>query len=260
MTYGQALALLLLCLAASRIVVLGRTTATTATDSAATPTAATSATATPTAAATTDPNTPTPTPAAPTTPAATTRASTTASTPTTPTTLAALPLAAAAPATGSRRSPNLLSTKEVDSSSSGDRGEEGRGGTPLEEGGARSASRSAHSSVNANLGRCKVLFEEVYIGRGRNTHPSVASAEVGDEISDCRKGGQGKRQDACTGQQEAALTGLGAAGRGGSGCGPRTGRARWRGGGLRTGRAGRRGGWLRTGRAGGVAAGCARAG
>ncbi|CAI7795935.1 unnamed protein product [Closterium sp. NIES-53] len=61
------------------------------------------------------------------------------------TTLAPLALAAAAPPTGRRRSPNLLSANEVDSSNRRNRGEKGVRGTPLEERGAMVAARSTYS-------------------------------------------------------------------------------------------------------------------
>ncbi|CAI7793521.1 unnamed protein product [Closterium sp. NIES-53] len=87
--------------------------------------------------------------AASTTPtAATPSASSIASTasPTVPsTTLAPLALAGAAPPTRSRRSPDLLSANEVDSSSRSNRGEKGVRGTPLKERGATVTARSTYS-------------------------------------------------------------------------------------------------------------------
>ncbi|CAI5953223.1 unnamed protein product [Closterium sp. NIES-64] len=101
-------------------------TSTAATTTAPTPaTAAAAASTTPTAA--TSPSSPATTPTAATTP-------TTASPAVTPTALASPALAAATPA-GSGRRADLLSTKEVDSSSRGDRGEQGgRGNTPRRKG------------------------------------------------------------------------------------------------------------------------------
>ncbi|CAI7819493.1 unnamed protein product [Closterium sp. NIES-53] len=86
-----------------------------------------------------------PTPATTPTSTATPSASSTASTaaPTVPsTTLAPLALAAAAPFTRSRRSPDLRSANEVDSSSRSNRGEKGDRGTPLKERGATVTARS----------------------------------------------------------------------------------------------------------------------
>ncbi|CAI7729262.1 unnamed protein product [Closterium sp. NIES-54] len=61
------------------------------------------------------------------------------------TTLAPLALAVVAPPTRSRRSPDLLSANEVDSSSTSNRGEKGDRGTPLKERGATVAARSTYS-------------------------------------------------------------------------------------------------------------------
>ncbi|CAI7815162.1 unnamed protein product [Closterium sp. NIES-53] len=99
---------------------------------------------------------PSTTPTAPTTPSTSTAAtasssssttSTKTATPTSPTTpiLAPLALAALAPPSRSRRITNLLSTKEVDSSSRGNRGHEQGGGTPLEDGGEGSATGGSYS-------------------------------------------------------------------------------------------------------------------
>ncbi|CAI7847376.1 unnamed protein product [Closterium sp. NIES-54] len=89
-----------------------------------------------------------PTPATTPTSTATPSASSTASSaaPTVPsTTLAPLALAVAAPPTRSRRSPDLLSANEVDSSSRSNRGEKGERGTPLKERVARVAAKSTYS-------------------------------------------------------------------------------------------------------------------
>ncbi|CAI7748877.1 unnamed protein product [Closterium sp. NIES-54] len=61
------------------------------------------------------------------------------------TTLVPLALAGAAPPTGSRRSPDLLSANEVVSSSKSNRGEKGDKGTPLKERGAMVGARSTYS-------------------------------------------------------------------------------------------------------------------
>ncbi|CAI7883127.1 unnamed protein product [Closterium sp. NIES-54] len=61
------------------------------------------------------------------------------------TTPPSLALASAASPTRGRRSANLLSANEVDSSSRGNRGEKGDRGTPLKEGGATVAARSTDS-------------------------------------------------------------------------------------------------------------------
>ncbi|CAI7751418.1 unnamed protein product [Closterium sp. NIES-54] len=126
-----------------------------------TPTSAT--TATPTAATTAATKAPTPA----TTPTAATTSSTsttsTAAPTTTPaatsTTPATLALAAAALPT-SRSSPDILSTKEVNSSSRGVGGGKGGGGTPLKEGRARSATSGTYSDY-ASLSYKEVLLEQV---------------------------------------------------------------------------------------------------
>ncbi|CAI5948822.1 unnamed protein product [Closterium sp. NIES-64] len=141
------------------------TTTTAATTSSTTPTpAAATSTATPTTssapatspAATTPPTAAT-SPARATTPATTT-SPTTASPAVTTTALAPFALAAAAPAR-SRRSPDLLSTKEVDSSSRGDRGKKGGGRTPLKERGTGVATRGTYSDY-ASLSWKEFLLEE----------------------------------------------------------------------------------------------------
>ncbi|CAI7846491.1 unnamed protein product [Closterium sp. NIES-54] len=153
--------MLLLPVTTARTSPLTGSTPTATTAATTTPTTATTATATtPTAATTAATNTSTPT----TTPSATTATSTASTTPTTtstgatPTTLASLALATAAPPTRSRRSRDLLSTKEVNSSSRIERGGKGGGGTPLKEGSARSATSSTYSNY-ASL-RCKEVLRE----------------------------------------------------------------------------------------------------
>ncbi|CAI7784295.1 unnamed protein product, partial [Closterium sp. NIES-54] len=71
--------------------------------------------------------------------------SSTASSTSPSTTLASLAFARAASPTGGRRSADLLSANEVDSSSRGNRGEKGDRGTPLKEGGATVTARSTNS-------------------------------------------------------------------------------------------------------------------
>ncbi|CAI7845916.1 unnamed protein product [Closterium sp. NIES-54] len=116
------------------------------TTAAAASTAAAAASTTPTAA--TEAPTPATTPTSTATPSASSTASTASTAaPTVPsTTLAPLALAVAAPPTRSRRSPDLLSANEVDSSSRSNRGEKGDRGTPLKERGARVAARSTYSN------------------------------------------------------------------------------------------------------------------
>ncbi|CAI7918936.1 unnamed protein product [Closterium sp. NIES-53] len=119
------------------------TAAATSTTAAAASTATAAASTTPTVA------TKAPSPATTPTSTATPSASSTASTaaPTVPsTTLAPLALAVATPPTRSKRSPDLLSANEVDSSSRSNRGEKWDGGTPLKERGARVAARSTYSN------------------------------------------------------------------------------------------------------------------
>ncbi|CAI7865314.1 unnamed protein product [Closterium sp. NIES-53] len=130
----------------------------------ATATSPTSATTTPIAATTAATEAPTPatTPTAATT--STTSTTSAASTTTTPaatsTTLASLALAAAAFPNRSRSSPNLLSTKDVNSSSRSIGGGKGGGGTPLKEGCERSATSSTYSD-NASLSCKEMLLEQV---------------------------------------------------------------------------------------------------
>ncbi|CAI7776413.1 unnamed protein product [Closterium sp. NIES-53] len=119
------------------------TAAAASTAAAAASTAAAAASTTPTAAI--EAPTPATTPTSTTTPSASSIASIAA--PTVPcTTLAPLALAVAAPPTRSRRSPNLHSANDVDSSSRSNRGEKGDWGTPLKERGARVTARSTYSN------------------------------------------------------------------------------------------------------------------
>ncbi|CAI7812443.1 unnamed protein product, partial [Closterium sp. NIES-53] len=114
----------------------------------ATPAAATAATAS-TAAAYTSTTTTTPT----TTPTPPTASTTTATAPATPTSAPA-PLASAsatAPTRG-RRSTDRLETTKVGRSSRSNRGQEGGGGTPLKDRGARVTTRGSYSDY-ALLGR-----------------------------------------------------------------------------------------------------------
>ncbi|CAI5950130.1 unnamed protein product [Closterium sp. NIES-65] len=106
-------------------------------------TAATSATTSASTAAT-DPPTPTSTPTA--TPTPPTAATSTSIAPARSScALAPLALArAASPARGRRRT-DRLKTKEVGRSNSGNRGQKGRGGTPLKDGGARVTTRGPYS-------------------------------------------------------------------------------------------------------------------
>ncbi|CAI7802457.1 unnamed protein product [Closterium sp. NIES-53] len=122
---GLARTLLLLPLATARTSPLNSSTPTATTAATTTPIAATTAAAT---TAATNSSTPTTTPSATTTAST---ASTTASTAATPTTVASLAPAASAPPSRSRRSPDLLSTKEVNSCSRSDKGYKGgSGNTP----------------------------------------------------------------------------------------------------------------------------------
>ncbi|CAI7764609.1 unnamed protein product [Closterium sp. NIES-53] len=125
------------------------TAAATSTTAATASTTAAAASTTSTAASTTyTAATEAPTPNTTSTSTANPSASSTASTaaPAVPsTTLAPLALAVAAPPTRGRRSPDLLSANEVDSSSRSDRGEKGDRGTPLKERGATVATRSTYS-------------------------------------------------------------------------------------------------------------------
>ncbi|CAI7886643.1 unnamed protein product [Closterium sp. NIES-54] len=137
-------------------------TATTA--AATTPTATTTATPTPTAATTAATKAPTPatTPTAATTSVTSTAsiASTTTTPAATATTLATLALTAAALPTKSRSSPDILSTKDVNSSSRSVGGGKGGGGTPFKEGCARSAMSSTYTDYTS-LSCKEVILEQV---------------------------------------------------------------------------------------------------
>ncbi|CAI7802400.1 unnamed protein product [Closterium sp. NIES-53] len=136
---------LLLALAATKASTWCSCIATSTTSSATSTIAAAASTPSATAATASTADTDSPTPG--TTPTTTSTSSTapTAS-PTAPsTTPAALALAGAASPNRGRRSTDLLSANEVDSSSRGNRGEKGDRGTPLKEGGATVAARSTYS-------------------------------------------------------------------------------------------------------------------
>ncbi|CAI7900563.1 unnamed protein product, partial [Closterium sp. NIES-54] len=151
--------LLLVPLATARTSPLNSSTLTATIVAVTTPTAATTTTTTPTTVTTAATEAPTPA----TTPTATSTTST-ASTITTPaatsTTLASLAHAAAVLPTRSKRSPDLLTTKDVNSSSRSVGGGKGGGGTPLKEGCARSATSSTYSDY-ASLCCKEVLLEQV---------------------------------------------------------------------------------------------------
>ncbi|CAI7802803.1 unnamed protein product [Closterium sp. NIES-53] len=139
---GLTGAQLLLTLATTKASTLRGYTAACATTSATATTAAAASTASATASTASTAATNTPTPR--TTPT-TTSTSSTASSTAPSTTLASLAFARAASPTGGRRSADLLSANEVDSSSRGNRGEKGDRGTPLKEGDATVAARSTNS-------------------------------------------------------------------------------------------------------------------
>ncbi|CAI7879647.1 unnamed protein product, partial [Closterium sp. NIES-53] len=138
---------------------LNGSTPTSTTAAATTPTAATTTATTPTTATTaaTKATTPATTPTA-------TSATSTASTTTTPSAtsnnLASLSLAFAVLPTRRKSSPNLLSTKDVNSSRRSVGGGKGGGGTPLKEGCARSATSSTYNDY-ASLSCKEVLLEQV---------------------------------------------------------------------------------------------------
>ncbi|CAI7797116.1 unnamed protein product [Closterium sp. NIES-54] len=119
------------------------TAAATATTAAAASIAAAAASTTPTAA--TEAPTPSTIPTSTATPSTSSTASTAAPTVPSPT-FAPFALPVAAPPTRSRRSPNLLSANEVDSSTRSNTGEKGDTGTPLKERGARVATRITYSN------------------------------------------------------------------------------------------------------------------
>ncbi|CAI7879795.1 unnamed protein product [Closterium sp. NIES-53] len=108
-------------------------------------------------AATTASTSATTTASTPTTTTATTPATTPSSAPLT--TLTPLALVVAAPPTRSRRSTDLLSTKEVNSNSSSNGGREKGGRTPLKEGGAGSATRGSNSD-GTGLGLEEMLLQQ----------------------------------------------------------------------------------------------------
>ncbi|CAI7908334.1 unnamed protein product [Closterium sp. NIES-54] len=110
-----------------------------------------------TAAADTSTSTTTPT----TTPTPSTASTTTSTAPATPTSAPAplAPASAAAPSRG-RRSIERLETTEVGRSSRSNRGQEGGGGTPLKDRGARVTTRGSYNDY-AVLGREETLLEEV---------------------------------------------------------------------------------------------------
>ncbi|CAI7770751.1 unnamed protein product [Closterium sp. NIES-54] len=135
---GLTGAQLLLTLAATKASTLRGCTATSTTSSATSTTAAAASTASATASTASTAATDAPTPT-------TTSASSTASSTAPSTTLASLAFASVASPTRGRRSAELLSANEVNSSSRGNRGEKGDRGTPLKEGVATVTARSPNS-------------------------------------------------------------------------------------------------------------------
>ncbi|CAI7776245.1 unnamed protein product [Closterium sp. NIES-53] len=145
---GLTGAQLLLALAATKASTLRNCTSTSTTAASTSTTAAAASTTSATDATTSIAATEAPTPG--TTPASTaTRSASSTSSAAAPanpsTTLAPLALAVAASPTRGRRSSDLLSANEVDSSSRSNRGEKGDRGTPLKEGGATVAARSTYN-------------------------------------------------------------------------------------------------------------------
>ncbi|CAI7807476.1 unnamed protein product [Closterium sp. NIES-54] len=145
---GLTEARLLLALVTTKASTLRGCTSTSTTTAATSTTAAaassTSAAASTTSSAATEAPTPGTTPTSSATPSASTTSSTTP--PAAPSsTLAPLAPAVAASPTRGRRSSNLLSANEVDSSSRSNRGENGDRGAPLKERGASVAARSTYS-------------------------------------------------------------------------------------------------------------------
>ncbi|CAI7804862.1 unnamed protein product [Closterium sp. NIES-53] len=145
---GLTGARLLLVLATTKASTLRGCTSTSTTAAATSTTAAaastTSAAATTTSTAATEAPTPGTTPTSTATPFASSTSS--SASPAAPsTTLVPLALAVAASPTRGRRSSDLLSANEVDSSSRSNRGEKGDRGTPLKERGATVAARSTYS-------------------------------------------------------------------------------------------------------------------
>ncbi|CAI7843561.1 unnamed protein product [Closterium sp. NIES-54] len=144
-TRGLTGAQLLLTLAATKASTLRGCTATSTTSSATSTTAVAASTAFATASTASTAATDAPTPGTTPTTTSTSSTSSTASSTAPSTTLASLALASAASPTRGRRSADLLSANEVDSSSTGNRGEKVDRGTPLNEGGATVAARSTDS-------------------------------------------------------------------------------------------------------------------
>ncbi|CAI7890510.1 unnamed protein product [Closterium sp. NIES-53] len=145
---GLTVAQLLLALAATKASTLRGCTSTCTTAASTSTTAAAASTTSATDFTTSTAATKAPTPGTTPTSTATLSASSTASAaaPAAPsTTLAPLALAGATSPTRGRRSSDLLSANEVNSSSRGNRGEKGDRGTPLKEGGAMVAARSIYS-------------------------------------------------------------------------------------------------------------------
>ncbi|CAI7808894.1 unnamed protein product [Closterium sp. NIES-53] len=139
---------LLLALATTKASTLRGCTSTSTTTAATSTTAAAASTTSATAATTSTAATDAPTPGTTPTYTATSSIASTSSTASLAapsTTLAPLALAVAASSTRGRRSSDLLSANEVDSSSRSNRGENGNRGTPLKEGGATVAARSTYS-------------------------------------------------------------------------------------------------------------------
>ncbi|CAI7862776.1 unnamed protein product, partial [Closterium sp. NIES-53] len=170
------------------------------TPTASTPTAATTVTtATPTAATAAATKSPTlattPTAAITSTTSTTSTAAPTTTPAATSTTLATLALAAAALPT-SRSSLDILSTKDVNSSSRGIGGGKGGGGTPLKEGRARSTTSGTYSDYTS-LSCKEVLLEQVNSEElfwESSAVASVATAKVGNEVLYCGKGGEFGKQ------------------------------------------------------------------
>ncbi|CAI7880415.1 unnamed protein product [Closterium sp. NIES-53] len=146
--HGLTGAQLLLTLVATKASTLRGCTATSTTSSATSTTAAAASTASATASTASTAATDAPTPGTTPTTAST---SSTASSTAPSTALSSLALASAASPTWGRRSADLLSANEVDSSSRGNRGEKGDRRTPLKEGGATVAARSLNSCSKALL-------------------------------------------------------------------------------------------------------------
>ncbi|CAI5973191.1 unnamed protein product [Closterium sp. NIES-65] len=118
------------------------------------------------AAATTTTTTPATSPAATPTPSAATAATATAPSSSTRA-LAPLALAGATSPTRGRRRPDRLKTKQVGSSSRGNRGQQGGRRAPLKDGGARVTTRSTYSDYA--LLRCKEGLLEEVDGEGGGT-------------------------------------------------------------------------------------------